>query len=134
MGILSKIFSKGASDLVDSVGKVIDNVVTTKEEKEVLKNKFTELLQDHEAKMTDALTERHRIDMVSDNKLSKLIRPMTLIYMTTFLTGIVIADSCCDGFVVEDAWIKLLTTLLVVVFSFYFGGRELQKWLINRKI
>ena len=33
MSILGKIFSSGASDLVESVGGVIDNLTTTNEEK-----------------------------------------------------------------------------------------------------
>lgn len=37
MGILSTIFSGGASELVKSVGSVIDNLTTSKEEKEAAK-------------------------------------------------------------------------------------------------
>jgi len=40
MGILTQIFSSGASTLVDSVGKVLDNVITTKEERGQLDNEI----------------------------------------------------------------------------------------------
>jgi citrate synthase len=40
MSFLSNLFSGGASTLVDSVGKVLDNVVTTKEEKMQLENEI----------------------------------------------------------------------------------------------
>jgi hypothetical protein len=40
MSFLSNLFSGGASTLVDSVGKVLDNVVTTKEEKMQLENEM----------------------------------------------------------------------------------------------
>jgi len=40
MGILSQIFSGGASNLVGAVGKVLDNVITTKEEKGQLDNEI----------------------------------------------------------------------------------------------
>jgi hypothetical protein len=40
MGFLQDLFSGGASTLVDSVGKVLDNVVTTKEEKMQLENEI----------------------------------------------------------------------------------------------
>jgi K+-sensing histidine kinase KdpD len=40
MGILQNLFSGGASTLIDSVGKVLDNVVTTKEEKMQLDNEI----------------------------------------------------------------------------------------------
>lgn len=35
---ISKVLSNGTSALIDNVGKVIDNLVTSKEEKETLKN------------------------------------------------------------------------------------------------
>ena len=147
MSILKTIFSLGTSKLVETVGNAIDKNITSKEERLILKNEFTKIIQDHEAKIQGELTERHKIDMTSDNKLSKLIRPMTLIYLVIFLSCLVFADSITpintviensvttsyDAFAVDPAWIKLLTILLVTVFSFYFGGRELQKWLINKK-
>jgi len=40
MSFLQDLFSGGASTLVDSVGKVLDNVVTTKEEKMQLENEI----------------------------------------------------------------------------------------------
>ena len=39
MGVLNKLFSGGASKLVESVGGVIDNLVTTDEEKLDVKRK-----------------------------------------------------------------------------------------------
>jgi hypothetical protein len=40
MSFLTNLFSGGASTLVDSVGKVLDNVITTKEEKLQLENEI----------------------------------------------------------------------------------------------
>jgi hypothetical protein len=40
MSFISNLFSGGASTLVDSVGKVLDNVITTKEEKMQLENEI----------------------------------------------------------------------------------------------
>ncbi|BBE19458.1 hypothetical protein AQPE_3643 [Aquipluma nitroreducens] len=40
MGFLQNLFSGGAGTLVDSVGKVLDNVITTKEEKMSLDNEI----------------------------------------------------------------------------------------------
>ncbi len=40
MGFLQDLFSGGAGTLVDSVGKVLDNVITTKEEKLQLENEI----------------------------------------------------------------------------------------------
>ena len=43
-GILGKIFSNAAAKLVDSVGAVVDDVITNDEEKLTLTNKLKELL------------------------------------------------------------------------------------------
>jgi ATP-dependent Zn protease len=52
MGLgLGKIFSSGASDLVDSVGKVLDNVITTKAEKDQANLELQKVINDHEEKM-----------------------------------------------------------------------------------
>ncbi|MDP2888488.1 MAG: hypothetical protein Q8P34_05900 [Bacteroidota bacterium] len=40
MSFISDLFSGGANTLVDSVGKVLDNVITTKEEKMQLENEI----------------------------------------------------------------------------------------------
>ena len=50
MGLLDKvtgIFSSGAADLVNSVGGVIDNLTTSKEEKEQLKIELTKVINSH---------------------------------------------------------------------------------------
>ena len=51
MSIISKIFSGGADKLVESVGGVLDNLTTTKEEKLEAKRKLEELILNHEAEM-----------------------------------------------------------------------------------
>ena len=46
MSILNKIFSSAASGLVNSVGGVLDNLITSKEEKLKAKEAITKLIQD----------------------------------------------------------------------------------------
>ena len=131
MGFLTKFFSKSVADTVTSLSDVVDKFVTTKAEKEKLKQEMLSILQDHEFKMQDQLTERQRLDMASDSWLSKNIRPMTLIFMLIVMTVIVVIDSASLGFNVDEAYIQLIKILLISVFTFYFGGRELQKAIIN---
>ena len=40
MGFIQNLFSSAGSTLIDSVGKVLDNVITTKEEKQTLDNEI----------------------------------------------------------------------------------------------
>ena len=56
MGVLNKLFSGGASKLVESVGGVLDNVITTKDEKLEAKRKLKELILSHEAEMERNIT------------------------------------------------------------------------------
>ena len=70
MGILNKLLSGGASKLVDSVGSVLDNVITTDEEKLEAKRKLKELILSHEAQMERNITDRWKADMNSDSWLS----------------------------------------------------------------
>jgi hypothetical protein len=67
MGVLNKLFSGGASKLVESVGGVLDNVITTKDEKLEAKRKLKELILSHEAEMERNITDRWQADMNSGN-------------------------------------------------------------------
>lgn len=71
------------------------------------------------------LSERHRADMSSDSWLSKNIRPMTLvaIFSGYFTFGIMDAN----GIQANEAYVKLLGEWGMLVMSFYFGGRTLEK-------
>ena len=67
--------------------------------------------------------------MVSDSWLSKNVRPMTLIFLTIFMTFIIISDSkTLWEFEVKESYIKLLETLLFAVYLAYFGSRGVEKY------
>ena len=128
------IFKFLKSDVITKVADVVDRFVTTKEEKERLNQEMIALLQDQELEIEKTLTERHRIDMASDSWLSKNIRPLTLIYLLGLLTTTIVLDSVKSAnFDVSEGYIKLLEILSVIAFTFYFGGREVQKWVLNKK-
>ena len=81
MGILTKLFSSGAADLVKGVGSVIDSLHTSKEEKLAAELKIKALITEHEAKMEQNITDRWSADMKSDSWLSKNVRPLVLIFL-----------------------------------------------------
>ena len=58
MSIITKIFSAGAGDLVKSVGGVIDNLHTSKEEKLEAEKQIKEMIMGYEAEMQKQVTER----------------------------------------------------------------------------
>ena len=131
MGVLKKLFSAGASKLVDSVGGVIDNLVTTDEEKLDAKRKLKELILSHEAQMEQNITDRWTADMNSDSWLSKNVRPMVLIFLIVCTMLLIFIDAGTIAFEVEEKWTDLLQLVLITVIGAYFGGRSVEKY--NKK-
>ena len=127
MKVLNKLFSGGASKLVESVGGVLDNVITTKDEKLEAKRKLKELILSHEAEMERNITDRWQADMNSDSWLSKNVRPMTLIFLVVSTVLMIFIDAGTIQFTVEEKWTDLLQLVLITVIGAYFGGRSLEK-------
>jgi hypothetical protein len=77
------------------------------------------------------LTSRHDADMKSDSWLSKNIRPLTLI---AILTGyFVFALMSAFELDTNAAYVELLGQWGMLIMSFYFGGRTLEKIIDLRK-
>ena len=125
MKVLNKLFSGGASKLVESVGGVLDNVITTKDEKLEAKRKLKELILSHEAEMERNITDRWQADMNSDSWLSKNVRPMILIFLVVSTVLMIFIDAGTIQFTVEEKWTDLLQLVLITVIGAYFGGRSL---------
>ena len=128
MGVLNKLFSAGASKLVDSVGGVIDNLVTTDEEKLDAKRKLKEMIMNHEVQMEKNITDRWTADMNSDSWLSKNVRPMVLIFLIICTMLLIFIDAGAVKFEVEEKWTDLLQLVLITVIGAYFGGRTAEKF------
>ena len=127
MSILTKIFSSGAGELVKSVGGVIDNLTTSKEEKLAAEQKVKELISSYEIEMEKNITERWKMDMQSDSWLSKNIRPLVLVFLVVATVLLIFIDAGAISFTVQDKWTDLLQLVLITVIGAYFGGRSLEK-------
>tara|TARA_R110002072_G_scaffold117707_1_gene248845 strand:- start:201 stop:593 length:393 start_codon:yes stop_codon:yes gene_type:complete len=127
MNILGKIFSAGASELVKSVGGVIDNLHTSKEEKLAAELKIKELISNYEVQMEKEISSRWDADMKSDSWLSKNVRPLTLIFLVISTVLLIFIDAGLINFVVDAKWTDLLQLVLITVIGAYFGGRSLEK-------
>ena len=127
MNILGKIFSGGANELVKSVGGVIDNLHTSKEEKLEAEQKIKDMIMGYEAEMQKQVTERWKMDMASDSWLSKNIRPLVLIFLVVSTVLLVFIDAGVIAFEVKASWVDLLQLVLITVIGAYFGGRSLEK-------
>ena len=122
--------------LVAIGGKILDRVLPDPTAAAAAKAELDKLAQEGElAKMANEtklfeveqnnLTQRMQADMASDSWLSKNIRPMTLIFLLVAYSGFAIASM----FELETrgAYVELLGQWGMLVMSFYFGGRTMEK-------
>ena len=127
MSVLTNLFSGGAADLVKSVGGVIDNLHTSKEEKLAAELKIKQLISDYEVEMEKNITSRWEADLKSDSWLSKNVRPLVLIFLIVCTMLLIFIDAGTIKFIVEPKWTDLLQLVLITVIGAYFGGRSLEK-------
>jgi hypothetical protein len=128
MSVLSKIFGGGAKALLGGVEGIIDNVVTTDEERQELKVKMKRMLEQFALEHEAELTKRHKNDMMSDSWLSKNVRPLSLVFSTFVVTLMTFTDGNLGEFVISDAYITLFQNLMLLQYGFYFGSRGLEKF------
>ncbi len=127
MNILGKIFSSGATALVNSVGGIIDNLHTSEEEGIKARLEVQALIADYETKMEAEVSSRWKADMQSDSWFAKNVRPLVLIFLVISTVLMIFIDAGSINFVVEPKWTDLLQLVLITVIGAYFGGRSLEK-------
>lgn len=132
MSWLSDIFSSSVGEVVGKVGEAVDRLVTSDEERLKLANELkqieiTAMLKKEEIDLQyeQELTKRLQADMTSDSWLSKNIRPLTLIFILVMYSLLSISSGF--EFKVTQAYIELLGQWGMLIMSFYFGGRSLEK-------
>jgi hypothetical protein len=122
--------------LLDIGGKLIDKLIPDPAAKAKAQLDLATLAQDGElAKMANDtklyeteqnnLSDRHKADMASDSWLSKNIRPMTLVAI--FVGYFVFAMMSAFNYNANESYVTLLGQWGMLVMSFYFGGRTLEK-------
>ena len=113
-------------------GKILDKIFPDPAQAEQAKLKLLEMQQNGELAQIAAdtaeqqeLTKRQQADMASDSWLSKNIRPMTLL----FILGGYFIFAMMSAFDLDTnkAYVELLGQWGMLIMSFYFGGRTLEK-------
>tara|TARA_R100000742_G_C4217270_1_gene42022 strand:- start:58 stop:450 length:393 start_codon:yes stop_codon:yes gene_type:complete len=127
MKILQTIFGGGADKLVESVGGVLDNLSTSKEEKLEAKRKIKELMVNHQVEVEKNVTERWKADMNSDSWLSKNVRPLVLVFFIVCTMLLVFIDSGSIAFQVDEKWKSVIEITMITIIGAYFGGRSVEK-------
>jgi len=126
----------GLDAIVNIGGKLIDKLIPDPEAKARAQQELAVLAQSGElAKLANEtelykteqnnLTARVQADMASDSWLSKNIRPMTLIFILLAYSGFAIAS--IFNLETRGAYVELLGQWGMLVMSFYFGGRTMEK-------
>jgi hypothetical protein len=123
LAFLKTLFS--GSTFVKEIFTGIDNLTTTREEKEGMKLLIERNLTALEMHINQSLTDRHKADMISDSWLSKNIRPLVLIFILVCYVFMVLLDAA--GFAIHEHYISLLGQWGMLVMSFYFGSRGIEK-------
>mgnify|MGYP003639171798 FL=1 len=124
MGILNKLFNSG--DVIKQVGGVLDNLTTSKEEKLQAKKEIKQVVLDYEKSMQKEVTSR----WLSDNNgslLTKNIRPLALAFLTFMFVLISVFSGNIGQFNIQEEFIPVYQTLLIVIYTAYFGGRSFEK-------
>jgi hypothetical protein len=123
MAILGNILG----NLLGKADKIVDEVITSQEEKMQLKNELQKIIQEQEALIEQEVTKRWESDNLQSSWLPRNIRPLVLAWLVVSTTLLIFIDAGVISFVVEEKWTDLLTVVLITVIGAYFGSRGLEK-------
>ena len=122
----------GLDAILNIGGKLIDKLIPDPEAKAKAQLDLATLAQNGELAQLQAdvseqqeLTKRLQADMASDSWLSNNIRPMTLIFI--LVTYTVFGLMSAWDIEVNNNYVELLGNWGIVIMSFYFSGRTLEK-------
>jgi hypothetical protein len=122
----------GLETIVGVGMKLIDKLIPDPQAKAQAQLELAKLAQDGKLAEIQAdtaeqqeLTKRAQADMASDSWLSKNIRPMTLIFILVVYTAF--AGMSAGDIEVNNNYVELLGQWGMLIMSFYFGGRTLEK-------
>ena len=119
-------------DILGIGSKIIDKIFPDANAAEAAKLKLLELQQSGQLAQLNAdmqeqqeLSKRHLADMSSDSWLSKNIRPMTLlIILAGYFTFALMSAFDLET---HKQYVELLGQWGIIIMSFYFGGRTVEK-------
>lgn len=132
---IGKFLHDNGSSIVDTLGSalpdkgllaIVKNLINKQPMPIADKKKALELLKLDTIELQE-VSKRWESDMQSDNKLSKNVRPITLLLMTVSLLLFIFLDSTFIDFEFDQVHIETLKQLCSVIYIAYFGGRSYEK-------
>jgi len=132
MSWFSGLVADGVSGVVDSVGKALDSLITSDDERNKAKIILEKQMQDFKLKMVEnsnefekEITKRWESD--NEHIITRLVRPISYISILVLFGSVVLSDGNIGNFRVNGAYIPVLETLLTTMTIAYFGGRTFEK-------
>jgi len=123
MAILGNILG----NLLNKADKIVDEVITSQEERMQLKNELQKIIQEQEALIEQEVTKRWESDNLQSSWLPRNIRPLVLAWLVVSTTLLIFIDAGAIDFVVDDEWKSTITAILTITIGAYFGSRGLEK-------
>ena len=123
MAILTNILG----NLLGKADKIVDEIITSEEERMQLKNELQKIIQEQEALIEQEVTKRWESDNLQSSWLPRNIRPLVLAWLVVSTTLLIFIDAGVIDFIVEDKWVDLLQIVLITCIGAYFGSRGLEK-------
>ena len=132
------------SGIVETIGKVADELITSDEERAEKENEKLKTNLNHKLEMAKLGIEDKKLDYglvenennnitrrwTSDNRsgwLAKNVRPMTLVFLLMVLTSMAFTSGNIGGFKIANNFVDLFQILAITAFGAYFGGRSIEK-------
>jgi hypothetical protein len=131
MSIISDFFSTSLGTVVSEVGKAVDSLVTSDEERLKLKNELIiiELQAKLKSEELDLQFEQEVTKrQASDNEhiITRLMRPVGLAWVLVLFTVVMIGDGNF-GISIKPAYIPILETVLITYIVSLLGSRGIEK-------
>ena len=128
----------GIDDIIGVGMKILDKVIPDPAAKAEAQAKLLELQQQGRLAELQAdnieaqeVTKRQEADMASDSTLSKNIRPLTLVFILIVYSTFAMMSAW--DIEVNNNYVELLGQWGMLIMSFYFGGRTLEKIMEMKK-
>ena len=128
----------GVDDIISVGMKILDKVIPDPAAKAEAQAKLLELQQQGRLAELQAdnieaqeVTKRQQADMASDSNLSKNIRPLTLVFILIVYSTFAMMSAW--DIEVNNNFVELLGQWGMLIMSFYFGGRTLEKIMEMKK-
>jgi len=128
----------GIDDIIGVGMKILDKVIPDPAAKAEAQAKLLELQQQGRLAELQAdnieaqeVTKRQQADMASDSSLSKNIRPLTLVFILIVYSTFAMMSAW--DIEVNNNYVELLGQWGMLIMSFYFGGRTLEKIMEMKK-